>query len=120
MAWLGAIPVGLAGLTLILVFLNVWLVLSDQSRQAEVNQRQQYINQSIRLGRINEGLVRALATTAVNNKDEKLRKLLTDQGINFTFTPNAAATTGASPAASGTPAAPATAPEPANGAAPKQ
>lgn len=123
MAWLGAIPVGLAGLTLILVFLNVWLVLSDQSRQAEVNQRQQYINQSIRLGRINEGLVRALATTAVNNKDDKLRKLLTDQGINFTFTPNAATPP---PSASGAPSAPATLPAPAttppapaNGAAPK-
>jgi len=118
-AWLGAVPIGLAGLTLILVFLNVWLVLSDQSRQAEINQRQQYINQSIRLSRINEGLVRALATAAATNKDDKLRKLLTDQGINFTYTPNTAATMGTAPAASGAAPAPATAPAPANGAATK-
>jgi hypothetical protein len=119
-AWLGAIPIGLAGLTLVLVCINVWLVLSDQSRQAEVNQRQQFINQSIQLGRVNESLVRALATAAVNNKDDKLRNLLTEQGINFTYTPNAAATTGTAPAASGTPPTPGTAPAPANGAATKQ
>ncbi len=92
--WLGAIPLGLAALTLILVFLNVWLVLSNQARQADVNQRQQFINQSIQLGRLNEGLVRALAVAAVNNKDAKLQQLLTEQGINFTVTPNAGAATG--------------------------
>src|SRR5208282_2244577 len=118
--WLGAIPIGLAGLTLLLVCINVWLVLGDQSRQAEVNRRQQFINQSIQLGRVNESLVRALATTAVNNKDDKLRNLLTEQGINFTYTPNAAATTGTAPAASGTPPTPGTATAPANGAATKQ
>jgi len=95
--WVRASLLGLAVVTPILVLLNVWLVLGDQSRQAEVNRRQEFINQSIRLSRINEGLIRALATTSVNTKDDKLRKLLTDQGINFSFTPNAAPA-GAAPA----------------------
>jgi len=64
----GAIPLGLAGLTLVLVLINVWLVLGDQSRQAEVNQRQQYIEQSVRLGRVNASLVRALATAAEKHR----------------------------------------------------
>jgi hypothetical protein len=119
MEWLGVVPAGVAGLTLLLVVVNVWLVLSDQSRQAEVNQRQQYIEQSVRLGRINASLVRALASAAVTNKDDKLRALLTEQGINITYTPNAAATTGTVPAASGATPAPATPPASANGAAPK-
>jgi hypothetical protein len=119
MEWLGVVPLGLAGLTLILVVLNVGLALNDQSRQAEVNQRQQFIDQSVRLGNVNAGLVRALATAAVTNKDDKLRALLTQQGINVTYTPNAAATTGTIPAASGATPAPATPPAPANGVAPK-
>jgi hypothetical protein len=114
----GAIPLGLAGLTLVLVLINVWLVLSDQSRQAEVNQRQQYIEQSVRLGRVNANLVRALATAAVTKKDDKLRALLTEQGINVTYTPNAAATTGAAPATSGATPASGTPPPSANGMAP--
>jgi hypothetical protein len=119
MAWLSTVPLGLAGLTLIGVFLNIWLIFGDQSRQAAVNQRQQYIEQSVRLGRINAGLVRALASAAVTNKDDKLRALLTEQGINVTYTPNAAATTATPPAASGTTPAPATSPAPATGTAPK-
>jgi hypothetical protein len=95
--WRNTIPLGLAGVTLVLVFFNVWFVLDTQARQAEVNQRQQFINQSMQLSRLNEGLVRAIATAAVNTKDEKLRQLLSDQGINVTFTPNAAAPPASAP-----------------------
>ncbi len=120
--WLSAILLGLAGLTPILVLLNVWLVLGDQSRQAEVNRRQEFINQSIRLSRINEGLIRALATASVNTKDDKLRQVLTEQGINFSFTPNAAAPTGAAqvPAAGSTLLTPSPAAAPADAAASKK
>lgn len=116
----GAIPLGLAGLTLVLVLINVWLVLGDQSRQAEVNQRQQYIEQSVRLGRVNASLVRALATAAVTKKDDKLRALLTAQGINVTYTPNSATPTGTAPATSGATPASEAPPPPANGTAPQQ
>ncbi len=55
----------------------------NRTVQAEVNRRQQFINQSIQLGRVNEALIRALAAAAVSNKDDKLRDLLADNGITI-------------------------------------
>jgi hypothetical protein len=66
----------LAGISVLLVIVNGVIFLTDQSAQAEVNQRQQFINQSAQFGRVQEGLVRALALSAANNKDDQLRDLL--------------------------------------------
>ena len=85
---------GLAAVAVVLVLANIWLVLGNQPRQAEVNQRQQFINQSTQMSRLNEGLVRAIAAAAVTTNDDTLRGLLTEQGINVTFTPNPAAPSG--------------------------
>jgi hypothetical protein len=75
--------VGLAGVTIVLVFAYIILVQENRSVQAEVNQRQQFINQSIQLGRLNEALIRNIAGAAVNNKDERLRDLLAQSGITI-------------------------------------
>lgn len=96
--WGYRIVLALSGITLILVF--VYLVLIEQNRtiQAEVNQRQQFINQSVQVGRINEALLRALATVSVNQKDDKLRDLLAQNGITInpkTGAPEPAPETGA-------------------------
>ena len=77
----------LAGLSVILVISNGLLFLVNQEAQAAVNRRQQFINQSAQLGRLNEALVRALATTAANNKDDQLRDLLAQHGITFQVNP---------------------------------
>ena len=79
--WPYRIVLALSGITLILVV--VYLVTTEQNRrvQAEVNQRQQFINQSIQFGRVNEALIRALAGAAVGDKDDKLRDLLAQNGI---------------------------------------
>jgi hypothetical protein len=114
--WLRHGQLAIAGLTLVLVAVDIGLVLVNQSRQAVVNQRQQFINQSTQLARVNEGLVRALATAAYRTKDETLHKLLADQGINYTFTPSAAPPPAA--AAPATPAVPAAPSAPAAGKAP--
>jgi hypothetical protein len=79
--WLYWIAVGLSGLTLLLVVAYIVLVQDNRSVQLQVNQRQQFINQSIQLGRINETLIRALAAAAVSSKDDKLRDLLAQSGI---------------------------------------
>ncbi|HUC10867.1 MAG TPA: hypothetical protein VL985_10650 [Stellaceae bacterium] len=81
--WGYRIMVALSGITLILVF--VYLSVSSQNRsvQAEIDRRQQFINQSIQFGRVNEALVRALATAAVNDKDDKIRELLVQNGITI-------------------------------------
>ena len=75
--------VGLAGLAGALVIAYIFLVQENRTVQAAVNRRQQFINQSIQLGRINEALIRSLAATAVSNKDDKLRDLLADNGITI-------------------------------------
>jgi hypothetical protein len=81
--WLYWIAVGLSGLTLVLVVTYIVLVQENRSVQAEVNQRQQFINQSIQLGRVNEALIRALAAAALTSKDDRLRELLTQNGITI-------------------------------------
>src|SRR6202022_347026 len=82
-SWLHRVLVALSGITLVLVVVYIVLIQENRSVQAEVNQRQQFINQSIQLGRINEALIRALAAAAVSNKDDKLRDLLADNGITI-------------------------------------
>lgn len=98
--WGYRIILALSGITLILVV--VYLVLIEQNRatQAAVNQRQQFINQGVQFGRINDALIRALATAAVSEKDDKLRDLLSQSGV--TLNPKTEATApGAAPAAPG-------------------
>ena len=101
--WVYRIVLALSGITLVLVVVYLYLVQVNRSVQAEVNQRQQFINQSIEFNRINEALIRAIATTAVNNKDDKLRELLTQNGI--TINPSANASEKAAPPTSASPAA---------------
>ena len=81
--WLYRAAVGLSGIALLLVIAYIVLVQDNRSVQMEVNKRQQFINQSIQLGRVNEALIRALATAAVNGKDEKLREVLAQNGITI-------------------------------------
>jgi hypothetical protein len=81
--WLYRVAAGLSGFGLILVVAYIILVQDNRSVQFEVNRRQQFINQSLQLGRINEALIRALAAAAVNGKDDKLRDLLAQNGITI-------------------------------------
>jgi hypothetical protein len=82
-----------AALTVVLAVTNAVMVRSNRTLQNEVNQRQQFINQSIQLSRVNEALVRALATASVNNNDTAVRDLLVQHGIRFESNPNTAPAT---------------------------
>ena len=106
--WLYWIIVGLSGLTFALVVTYIVLVQDNRSVQAEVNQRQQFINQSIQLGRVNEALIRALAAAAQSNNDNRLRELLTQNGITINAA-GEAVPAASKPAAESTPATPGTA-----------
>ena len=79
--WLYWMTVGLSAAAGALVVAYIILVQENRTVQADVNRRQQFINQSIQLGRVNEALIRALAAAAVSNNDDKLRDLLADNGI---------------------------------------
>lgn len=82
-AWLYRVTVALASFALVLVAVYIILVQDNRAVQAEVNRRQQFINQSIQLVRVSDALVRALAAAAVNGKDDKLRELLAQNGITI-------------------------------------
>jgi hypothetical protein len=103
--WLHRLLVALSGITLVLVVVYIVLTQDNRSVQTEINQRQQFINQSIRLGRVNDALIHILATTAVSNNDDKLRDLLAQNGITInpaTGAPERVATPpAAAPAATG-------------------
>ncbi|MBM3515053.1 MAG: hypothetical protein FJX59_15275 [Alphaproteobacteria bacterium] len=90
---------GLAATTLVLVILNAYLVFRNQGIEAEVQQRQLIINQSLQVSQVSNVLLQMLGQTVVNTKDPAIQSLLGEFGI--TVTENA-------PAA---PAAPAAAPQ---------
>jgi hypothetical protein len=104
-SWLYRLLVALSGITLVLVVVYIVLTQDNRSVQTEINQRQQFINQGIRLGRINDALIHILATTAVSNNDDKLRDLLAQNGITINPATGApereAAPPAAAPAATG-------------------
>ena len=47
--------------------------------------QQQFINESIRLSRVNARLIRALATVSAQTNDMDIRALLAEHGVTFTF-----------------------------------
>lgn len=81
-----------AGSALVLVVINVILARSNQNLQVEVNARQQYINQTIRISRLNGQVIQALANMSARTGDEQLRQLLAAHGISFSATLPAAGT----------------------------
>jgi uncharacterized membrane protein affecting hemolysin expression len=93
----------LGAAAIVLVAVNGFLFLQNQTAQAEVNERQQVITQSAQLSSLNESLIRAVATSAANNNDDKLRDVLTQNGISYTINPTANPTANP-PAPAGAPA----------------
>ncbi len=103
--WLYRVAVGLSALVVVLVAAYIVLVQGNRAVQRDVNQRQQFINQGVQLGRVNEALIRALAAAAASSKDEKLRDLLAQNGITINATGEATSSSPA-PADKNTPAEP--------------
>jgi hypothetical protein len=93
--WVYRVILALSGITLVLVVVYLYLAQENRSDQAEVNQRQQFINQSIEFNRVNNALIQAIATAAVNDKDDKLRSLLAQNGITINPATGAPGPTGA-------------------------
>ncbi len=75
---------GLSVLVLIVVVTDAALVISNRASQAEVSNRQQYIQQSLQLEPIYQALIKALAELSESKSDEALRQILATQGINVT------------------------------------
>ncbi len=77
--------IGLAAVTAVgFVATNIYLHRTNLQLQEDLAQRQQFINESIRLSRFNTQLIQALATLAAQSDDQAIRNLLATQGITFT------------------------------------
>jgi succinate dehydrogenase hydrophobic anchor subunit len=76
-SWLLQWATLLAGVSLILVIVNIALALVDQSAQAEANQRQQQIAQAAQLEALTNVLTHALTVQEQSSKDSQIQDLLT-------------------------------------------
>ncbi len=74
----------LALLVLLLSISTVALSIANQSAQARLDVRQQYINQSIKLSRLNSQLIQELANVSAQTGDQQIRIILSSHGISFT------------------------------------
>lgn len=76
----------LAVLVLLLVIVNILLMAGNQSLQLSVNQRQQYIAETIQLETLNRQVIGVLAEMALKTNDGQLKELLAGVGINLSPT----------------------------------
>lgn len=86
--WQTWLLTALGGVFVALVLTNVYLFSSNRSLQLDVNNRQQFITQSVQLEQLNKEIIVALANLAVRDKDPVLSELLTTHGITVSTTPN--------------------------------
>jgi type VI protein secretion system component VasK len=91
--------VGLGVIALCLALGNAVLFSINRDAQAEVNNRQQYLQQTVGLEGLYRDIVKALAELAVKNNDAQLLQMLAAQGINVSVNPPAPAAAGTLPAA---------------------
>ena len=91
--WKFSLVTAIALIGSILVLVNVSIHRANRTLQADVAQRQQFINQSIQLSRLNNEFIKALAQLSAETDDESIRQLLADQGVTFTVNPPAVETT---------------------------
>lgn len=73
-----------AALAFIFVLINLSAHMSNRTRQTEVAERQQFINQSVQLSRLNTQFIQALAQLSAETNDESIRRLLAEHGVTFT------------------------------------
>lgn len=81
----------LAGLSLPLLLGNIALVSMNRSQQVDINQRQQFVQQSVQLEGLYREIVRSLAELGARNNDEAVRAMLARNGISYSVNPTAPA-----------------------------
>ena len=74
-------------MVLLLVIVNILLMAGNQSLQLSVNERQQYIAETIQLEALNRQVIGVLAEMALKTNDGQLKELLSGVGINLSPTP---------------------------------
>jgi uncharacterized protein YpmS len=77
---------------LLLTYMNIDLRSELREQQAELVQRQQFINESSQLSQFNTQFIQALAQLAAQTNDESIRDLLAANGVTFKVNAPAEAT----------------------------
>lgn len=95
----GLVSFGLAAVTLLLVLLNAFLLIRNQGIEAQVQQRQVIINQSLQINQVSSALVQMLGQIAVRTHDPQISGLLGEFGISIPDGSSPPAMTPAAPAA---------------------
>ena len=81
----------LGALSVLLAVTNAAYFTRNRTAQAEVNSRQQFVQQSVALEGLYRDMTKALAELAVKNNDTQLLQMLAAQGINVSVNPTPAA-----------------------------
>lgn len=71
----------IGALALVLVTWNMIMVHRNSSLQGDVNARAQYVQQSVQLQGLYQGIIKTIASLSVRDKDEALKNVLTQEGI---------------------------------------
>ena len=77
----------LSVLVLLLVLVNIFIGIGNQSIQSDVSERQQVIAQTMQLEGLNRQLINVLANLALKTNDEALMGVLAAAGINLQTAP---------------------------------
>jgi hypothetical protein len=93
--WQYQLLTSIGALALVLVIVNGTLFMINRDSQAEINTRQQFIQQSVQLEGLYREIVKVLAELAMKNSDTQIVQMLATQGINVSVNaPPAAAASG--------------------------
>jgi len=104
MGWQYRLLIVLGCLALTLVAANGLLFESNRDTQGQINQRQQFVQQTVPLEGLYRDIAKALAELGVKNNDKQLLQMLAARGINVAV--NAPQVPAAAMAAAPTAAAP--------------
>lgn len=81
--WQFYLLTGISAVALGLVFVTTTMSSNIGSLRAQIDERQQFINETILLSRLNVQLAQVLANLAVATNDEELKSVLYANGITF-------------------------------------
>ena len=82
LGWIAWCGIALAGLSLVLVAVNIALSVMNERTQAEVAARQRFIADAAQYNMIGEALVRSLNAAAASTDDRALIAMMQRHGLN--------------------------------------
>jgi len=74
---------GLSGLAAVALLGKIVIDISVGRLEGELLQKQQFVNQTMVVSRLNVQLIQGMANTAARNGDTEIAQLLNEQGIRF-------------------------------------